>query len=84
MEQELRKHFNFRLPPALIARVDRARGKATRTDFVEKAIMDKLAESERMGLYRCPAPACDYVSDSPAAICGVHGRKVQPVDRLAV
>lgn len=82
MEQELRKHFNFRLPPALIARVDRARGKATRTDFVEKAIMDKLAESERMGRYKCPS--CDYLADSPTAICGVHGRKVQPVDRLAV
>ena len=42
MEQELRKHFNFRLPPSLMERVDRARGKAGRTAFVEQAILDKL------------------------------------------
>jgi hypothetical protein len=84
MEQELRKHFNFRLPPSLMERVDRARGKAGRTAFVEQAIMDKLAETERMGLYHCPSPGCDYTADSAAAICGAHGRKVARIDKLAV
>ena len=85
MNDELRKHYNFRLPPSLIERIDRARGgELTRTDFLEKALTDKLAESERMGLYGCPYPGCEYRSDSAAAICGKHGRRVERVDKLAV
>lgn len=81
---ELRKHFNFRLPPSLVARVDRVRGDATRTDFVEKAIVEKLAESEVFGRFECPIMTCDYAADSPAATCPAHGRKVQPRGQLPV
>lgn len=85
---ELRKHFNFRLPPSLVARVDRVvagpGGSTTRTDFVEKAIGEKLAEFEVFGRFECPLPTCDYKSDSPAAICAAHGRKVQPGGQLPV
>lgn len=81
---EHRKHYNFRLPPSLIARVDRVRGDAKRTAFVEKAIVEKLAEFEVFGRFECPVPECDYTADSESAVCGVHGRKVQPRQQLPV
>lgn len=74
-----RKAYNFRFPPSLVERIDRVRGTATRTDFVEQAISEKLAEHERFGRYVCPR--CDYTADSAAAICPHDGRRVVPRDR---
>lgn len=76
---ENRKGYNFRFQPSLIDRIDRvvARTGAKRTQFIEQAIIDKLAAHEVMGRYVCPHG--DYFSDSPNAICGRHGRKVVPV-----
>jgi hypothetical protein len=74
---ENRKSFTFRLPPNLVARVDRVRGHLDRTAFVEQALVAKLAAYERMGRFGCPAPGCEYSTDHPGDECPDHGLGVE-------
>jgi hypothetical protein len=68
--------FNFRLEEHLVERVDRVAAKGKRTEFVEQAIDEKLAQHEGRHPFRCPTPGCDFRSRSKAATCPAHGRTV--------
>lgn len=68
--------FNFRLPEHLIERVDRVVAKGKRTEFVEQAIDEKLAQHEGRNPYRCPVPDCDFEARSAGATCPHHARTV--------
>lgn len=81
----MRKAFNMRFEPELIARVDRVAGDGQRTAFVERAIDKALAEYELFHgpkvVYRCPfyLQGCGFEATSDKARCPTHGRRAQEV-----